>query len=1619
MKLTVRACSRLVLSLSIPLVLGGCAEERAPINRVQPDALEKGFFVGRLDDDADDPEFYKRGTVIDVDYGASQDSLFTSTYGQPVSRIRWEITETALNARLSYERVTGTEGTGETRNGAGIPTRAGQIVASYAISSHFDIQRDYNPQTGEPLNVVVENTGDRPWYARKFMRVDWSQNLITEAYDFDTLSQMGIYGGVTYEPMSYTVLDPSDPDAPHFEPGAGYFDVTNKVYARPQNVDLSSLGWGIDTLPACWLDGVFHGGSWPVGNCNPTELTIRESFRRVVDNDYEPMDEDGVRFQVLGAFNVERHAYDRSYGMLDSDWHRFISRYNIWDRSHYYEDPATLTGPVACATKETTEDPTGDPAADPNRDDDGDGTADECQAAGAGSRCDVFKNKCTLPFSERRSLTIPWYMAGDETYFDPSDWAVQEWDLAMKTAVQTSRLTECRKVGRGSDCDIAYPMWTGQQDDNEEAAAISRELYACHRARGWSEVSCVAEARAAVEALAGARGDAQDPSTLAIFDVINLPPVFTLCHAPVLESDHPACGPRGLNPRLGDLRYHLVLAVEGPQVPSPWGIMADADDPLTGEKLAGSMNIWTHVTDTAAQQLLDLVRYSNGELPTEQITNGDYVRRFAAAAKLGARGALPTLSKAEVDQRLASASSLDPKAFAELATREPLEQEATMLNALRSRVLDVEARSDVLSPSLARAAATLGQGRGTAVETNLINSPMLQLVGVPASAPFDANVMKLASPLGMNNPHLRARFKEMRENALAARGACILHEAPEPSGVAGLAEILRAKFPPAEGETASDQSARNQRMLDYIRRRYHYAIMAHEMGHSVGLRHNFVSSSAAMFYRPQYWQLRTKNGQVSQPCQDVTDDGSTCVGPRYWDPVTDEEQSQLIWMFMHSTVMDYPGDVSQDMIGLGVTDYAAARFFYGDTTSVFSDQKYAAGSTIGTGISAATDTFGGLVGIRYGFRAGGFNNGITDFHYSGLQRTYGMIDDCYEVTPTQPASWDEAVDGVWHPVLDGLTVSIDGVPTKCRQPRVDYVPYTSLRRPTSAELNASFYRGGPSVDPAGRTRVPYAFATDNWADLGNVSVLRHDNGADPYEQVNFLITTQEVRHILDNYRRDRTSFSILAASDRSFTRYNSKMMQMVGGLGFLRTIYQDLAPNQGYSFESVWPRVVASQAPENMIASTVAFDHFTRALARPQPGDHYYRADVFEDEVLRSNTDADDYGGSTSVVVIPNGTTGYVQDVGFGGHPLENALSETNGDFDVDYIQNVGSYYDKINTALIFAESEDRFVSQSRRDFYDSRFRAVGVADLLPDGFRRTIANALTGDRSMLAPRLLTDDQGSPLLDEQADTSLDPLASQYPASPLGWPSLWPAAGPQTCFATLGRNACMSSVDETTLNPINPANTAPVDPQIGWEVQKFLIAWTISYIKANEKSQWIDMMRIFRAGANSDPRLGQQIEWADPTSGAVYSASTFGTECFYGAGDDCAGGRVVQKGIAARVLEYANELTAKAYELDEDDFPETERYPAGFNEFGRAMVLRHPNGMPIVRVDPAVQKIGGSRLVDNEPCDQNEDPECTPLTVTDNHFAHELEGYKSVPDFLWLAADVYGLLGEPAVRGTYP
>ncbi|AUX34844.1 hypothetical protein SOCE836_070230 [Sorangium cellulosum] len=1616
---------RLALFAAAAGSIAGCAEERRPISQVQANALAKSFFVGAdLQSKEDDPEFWTRTTVVDVGYGASQDGLFSSSYAQAeVARIKWVIQEDLLIGRLTYERVNDTDG-----KGAGAATDDGVVAVAYKILSHFDVQRDYNRSTGEETNVVVENTTDRPWYAREYMRVDWSKNLNVDSYDFDTLSLIGVYGGVQYEPLSYYVSDPSHPDAPHFDPEEGYFDVTNKAFAMPQLIDLSHLGVGIGSFPACMLDADFPGGTAPVGSCNPVEVTLRQSFRRVVDRDYEPAEWDGYRFQAFGPFVRERFGYARNYGMSDAKWHRMITRYNLWERSHYYADPERMTGEIRCFTPETT--PVG---ADPHRDDDKNGTEDECEAVtgatmdvdgervtvGPGSRCDTFKQRCTLPYQRREAVPQPWYVTSNSNpdYFDATASAAHEWDVALRSAVVTAKHVECvRTTGDAARCSAAFPVYDGQMDDSADAVALAREVDACRRDAARAGQGCDALA----DELGERRGYAPGVVALA-----KMPEMIVLCHSPVEAADPEACGgprlPEGvtarmcsderrkeagrdpalmkacgaaLSARIGDLRYHQINNFEAPQSPSAWGIYSDSEDPLTGEKIASSINVWTHVNDIWSQGIVDTARYIKGELKTEEVTDGDYVRDWAQASDGASKGgALPRLTREEIARRIAGAAGVTAEHAAEVSGQ--LARDPALRDDLRRLSKEVRAiAADATAPDSMRAVyeARRQSAVGTELEAELTTKTIQQLTGVEA-LPLTDEVMRFASPLRGANPSVQRELRNLREVALAERGACVMHEAPAPLATANLADILEEKFASKHGRfgegDAAQELRRAEAMRRYLAQRAHYAVILHEMGHSVGLRHNFVSSSDAWGYRPQYWQLRTDNGRVKTPCETLSEDGESCVGPRYYDPVTENERKNLIWMFMHSSTMDYAGEPTQDLIGLGAYDFAAARMFYGDVVSVHADPSYRAGTPRGKGMLAKIDDFGGILGFQPEYDD-------EDIHYSDLQNKYELIrpGSCVEVDPSayRPSGWDEEQGGAWHPVLDGHIVPVDGKYTRCRQQKVDYVSWRALETPKGVK--------GPSVDPAGRTRVPYGFASDRWADLGNLSVYRHDSGADAYELFNFFITQQEVNHIFDNYRRDRQAFSVRAASERTLNRYNAKMRDGAKGLGLAANIYREFALDRGYDFDTFWVHAAGSLFQQNILAAGIAFDHFALQMARPQPGEHFLPKG---DTVLRSSSDVFGDPGDT-VVVVPNGATGYFGDVAVGGKPLENALAEDKGEYDSSYTMNAGSYYDKAWVAMLMTESVDNFVSDSRHDFLDARYRAVSLADVFPEGYRRWLGNNLTGDDAIKGVRIEADDRGRPVRD----------ASGYPASALGWTSWWSEAGPESCFPGAGSIVCSAygAVDSAPWNPRAPAKVAILDPQIGWEQQKFLIAWTLLYLPENQKQRWLDMMHIWETGADTDPGFPNRIELHHP-SGKVFVAKAYGTETVFG--------KVVQKGIGARVLEYANELLAKAYVTE----PGPDLDGDGKADWHKVK-LSPESGQPIVRWDPTVAAIApdGEVLRDGVPgCEADSDADDDDFsdfyrcTCSSNRACVALEAYVSVPVFIRQALAAFKL-GDPTMRGLH-
>ena len=336
------------------------------------------------------------------------------------------------------------------------------------------------------------------------------------------------------------------------------------------------------------------------------------------------------------------------------------------------------------------------------------------------------------------------------------------------------------------------------------------------------------------------------------------------------------------------------------------------------------------------------------------------------------------------------------------------------------------------------------------------------------------------------------------------------------------------------------------------------------MGHSMGLRHNFTGSIDALNYHPEYWQLRTRNGQEhyctkgtwtgqafdKQPLDAETlhTNGTDCVGPRWVDPITDSEVNGLIWKWGSSTVMDYPGDVTQDMNDIGLYDKAAMRFGYTDVVDIDTDTNVtlscAAGKTCSTGVQNtslghAADKGSAYLQVLDGF-GGIFGQTVGSYHYSTYADNFGILGTCGNQTdPNNPLS---------------ATCSGPPIDYVARRDMVDVQKFGQAQSNAFAAvgnagaLTANFSVYAPNGAPSGAVRHPYMFGSDEFADIGSVPVYRFDAGADQYEQIQFLVSTYENRYIFDNFRRDRTTFDTHAQVSRAQSRYFDKVQQITKAL---------------------------------------------------------------------------------------------------------------------------------------------------------------------------------------------------------------------------------------------------------------------------------------------------------------------------------------------------------------------------------------------------------------------------------------------------------------------------------------
>ncbi len=825
---------RLAVSLlSVPFLLlaAACSQEVGLIDRTQPGLLSKSIFIGDPEQ-PDTQQWFIRRTVTDVPYDVGYTFIGET---EEAYRIRWDIQRDQLLAFRTHPHVEGTPDTAP--------------VAVFAIKGHADVFREYNPSTGEQTNVLSENTTDRPWYEREFIRVDWSKNLVTN---------FGFYvDHLELDAVAYVPEDARDENRPLIGVkqadgswrdvqdeaqlrsirDAQYLDIVTKVSVKPESVEFEDWSGNLFVEPACWYYFNY--------DCAPGLITIRNSFLRVdaALSNYEPLH------------------YPDVQAPRDESGEQIRVKWNAQGNLERVDSTPDHIGP-----RGQQGNPGGDgDVADPYADSDA-----------SLSRLSFFDK-----FGYFRVERFGYDPQYGEVESNRVYWATR-WNIWDKSYDDDGAPLEYRK--RGFKPIVYYLSPEFPVYLLPEAQKVAEQ---------WSE---------AFQRTAESLGAEDVP---LLFEIRQ--------NTREVDPDTGEVITRG--EVMGDLRYSHLWYVKEPTRAGLLGYGPSAADPNTGEIFSAAAYVYGAGIKEFAAMGKDIVAVLNGDVSPEELALGEDVKSYlnllkqqmaagnGAAGAGGKRPARKDLEEFAHKHRGAAPPQKPGKGALPSHGADDMK-----LPPPHKRPKAKPQGIDRLLRPAGWIQSRLDKVRDTALETLLVSDPAL--IGLKGGGRVDPEILASGMPAGLRErvspvhwsgpQHRRAVLARFRSYAKRNMMMASFYD----EAVAGLALELAA-------QDAED-------VFTTIERKIFRATAEHEVGHTIGLRHNFEASSDALNYHDEYWDLRGDN-------------------PAFLAPLSDDEVNGKLREYQYSSIMDYAGRFNTDTAGLGKYDHAAIAFGYGQLVEVFDE----------------------------------------------------------------------------------------------------------------------------------------------------------------------------------------------------------------------------------------------------------------------------------------------------------------------------------------------------------------------------------------------------------------------------------------------------------------------------------------------------------------------------------------------------------------------------------------------------------------------------------------------------------------------------------------------------------
>jgi hypothetical protein len=1108
-----KSVTRLAAAVGALTLVGGlgCVEPVKELNRVQPNYVKKDVFDG---------EWYVRGTVVDKDYLASYP--FIGWEGS-IDRIRWEISENFLNGYRSYENVPGT---------AADTASDDYLLAQYRIT-HFDIRRDYNRNNGVESNVIVENTNDRPWWERDYIRVDWAYNY---ADDVDVNGYVNfLYGGrvadnansqpsdpwkvriedsegdgeidyieTTFHAMAhasgaacyYMANEASSCPAAEVRMKLSYMKVPEKQYETKNYPDFEPVLFGCRVGANLQVELCFEGDSGCHScNCDPSAPDPEGASCRETDPDElwiangpfgseicDPAYHDPDNcfqfttpvFSKFGYFRTDRFLFDRENGYSYRGRERLINRWDIWK--------------------------------------------DEFDAEGN-----------LLPYADREVEPIVYHLnvGFPENLIPATEELANDWDEAFRETVAKLQGKDMADVPRMyemrvNDCNV---------DNLNE---YMDEYEARHDFRGDLSREGIGELGAG-----------------------NLENACAVVEHYGRELNDPLIPPFRWQ-QLGDLRYSFLNWISKPDIAGPLGYGPSAADPLTGEIVSANANIYGASLDTYANWGGDIVDLLNGRITTEDVMNGTHVREHIESVRDRYRD--KSMSQESIGKYIKLFDDRTAGFSDETYLKEvPLARLNEQFDRLRETGFEKEnlITTDMLILMNPQAQLDPGMDLSAQMTDEMVERAMPSRWArntVPSMVRFNANQAASSSNSVMDLDPSDISIQEMQQRKqefFAEIKACFQEEMVEPA-IADLAFDL-ADRPREE-------------VVQFIRSAIYRAVMAHEVGHTLGLRHNFEGSADSLNYFPGWWGVETGDHRDSHSARD----------------------SEL----MYSSIMDYHQRFNSDFGGIGLYDRAAIKFGYGDLVEVFDEGRYdpSLGGYEDPFVPRDWDTSFGLFSptdVPY-LLAGGTANDLINSHYDTV------IDDL--------------LAGNENAHLDIQSLNIQ--PNAANIYKRKNISWREFER---QEVLRIFGLDNDDGSPP-LTEVPYSYCSDMYAWGGNLTCNRYDMGATSQEIVNNAAEMYEFYYPFNAFRGHRmwNTNPLGSYMNRLYDRTYQPMLNAFRYFYFFRR-----------STASIWPLIRDWSA-----ASFVGSNFFARVLQAPEPGRYCLEGDMYVPEQSISDPSMCDTGST-------------------------------------------------------------------------------------------------------------------------------------------------------------------------------------------------------------------------------------------------------------------------------------------------------------------------------------------------------------------------------------------------------